>query len=145
MPDRPVFTLEAANALVPKLSTLVARQLDRRQDIESRLRALAELVGEVPNEIVPNADDSSNVRSLKLDLLDRISEYQQGWREVEELGCVVKDARTGLVDFFGEVDGHRVWLCWKYGEPEIGFFHGLDEGYSGRRAIRASERRRLLN
>ena len=145
MADRPVFTLEAANALVPRLASLVGRQLGRRQDIESRLKTLSELVGEVPNEIVPDDDDPPKVRALKVDLVGRIAEYQQGWREVEDLGCVVKDARMGLVDFYGEVDGRHVWLCWKYGEPEIGFFHALDEGYSGRRAIRASVRQRLLN
>lgn len=145
MADRPVFSLEAANALVPELRSLVGRQLDRRHDIESRLKSLAALLGEVPNEIAPDDADPPDVRTLKLDLVARIAEYQQGWQDVESLGCVVKDARMGLVDFYGEVDGKHVWLCWKYDEPEIGFFHALDEGYTGRRAIRTSVRQRHLN
>jgi hypothetical protein len=143
--DADVFTLEAANALVPRLSGIVKKQLSRRADIESRLKSLAEIVGEVPNEIAPDDDDPSNVRAMKLDLVDRITEYQEGWREVEEMGAVVKDPRIGLLDFYGQVDGKLVWLCWKYGEPEVGHYHALDAGFSGRRPIRHSIRARLLN
>jgi hypothetical protein len=145
MSDRETFTIEAANALVPALSTLVGRQLARRAKIEARLKSLSVLVGEVPSELVPEDDDGQEVRSLKLDLIDRIAEYQDGWREVEALGAVVKDPRIGLVDFYGEVDGHAVWLCWKYGESEVLHYHELDEGFSGRREIRTSLRQRMLN
>jgi hypothetical protein len=143
--DIEVFTLEAANALVPQLSTIVKKQLSRRADIESRLKSLSDIVGEVPNEIAPDENDPANVRTLKLDLVDRITEYQDGWREVEELGAVVKDPRIGLLDFYGQVDGKTVWLCWKYGEDEIAHYHALDEGFSGRRPLRESIRTRLLN
>jgi hypothetical protein len=143
--DIEVFTLEAANALVPQLSTIVKKQLTRRADIESRLKSLSDIVGEVPNEIAPDDDDPANVRTLKLDLVDRITEYQDGWREVEDLGAVVKDPRIGLLDFYGQVDGKTVWLCWKYGEDEIAHYHALDEGFSGRRPLRQSIRTRLLN
>ena len=145
MMDREVFTLEAANALVPRLASIVGRQLERRATIEQRLRSLAELTGSVPNEIAPDDNDPAQVRALKLELVDLIAEYQEGWREVEEMGAVVKDPRVGLVDFYGRVEDRLVWLCWKYGEVEIGHYHALDEGFSGRRPIRSSLRRTLLN
>ncbi len=145
MTDRDVFTLEAANALVPRLREMVGRQLERRTEIESRLKNLSQILGEVPSEIVPKDDDPDDIRVMKTDLAKRIGEYQAGWREVEELGAVVKDPRIGLVDFYGRVDDKLVWLCWKYGEAEIGYFHSLDEGFSGRRPIGQSIRQRLLN
>ena len=111
-----VFTLEAANALVPRLSTVVGRQLDRRAAIEERLRALASLTGDVPEEIVLDPNEPPPVRVLKEELLGRIEEYQRGWGEIEEMGGVLKDPRQGLVDFYGRVDDKLVWLCWKYGE-----------------------------
>ena len=143
--DVEVFTLEAANALVPQLTTIVKKQLSRRAAIEARLKSLSDIVGEVPNEIAPDDNDPSNVRALRLDLVDRITEYQEGWREVEEMGAVVKDPRIGLLDFYGRVDSKTVWLCWKYGEEQIAHYHALDEGFSGRRPIRESIRTRLLN
>ena len=146
MPPTPqVFTLEAVNAMVPELSSLVGRQISRRTEIESRLKALGELIGEVPDAILPDDADTEPVRELKSELIKRIEEYQEGWREVEQMGAVLKDPRTGLVDFYGRVDGKLVWLCWKYGEAEVSHYHALDEGFSGRKPFRHSIRQRLLN
>jgi len=114
-----VFTLEAVNALVPRLSDLVGRQLDRRTAIEHQLRELSTATGEVPEAIVLDPQDPPNVADIKKELVVRIEEYQSGWREVEDMGAVLKDARTGLLDFYGNVEGKLVWLCWKYGEKEI--------------------------
>jgi hypothetical protein len=140
------FTLEAANALVPQLRDIVGRQLVRRNEIEERLKALANATGEVPTELTPpSAGDSPAVRALKHELLVKIGTYQEGWSEVEELGAVLKDPRLGLVDFYGHVEGKAVWLCWRFGEDEIAHYHALDEGFSSRKPIGASLKRSLLN
>jgi hypothetical protein len=55
--------------------------------------------------------------------------------QVQELGCVVKDLDTGLIDFPTLFRGEEVYLCWRLGEPAIGFWHGVDEGFRGRKAI----------
>lgn len=144
--EREVFTIEAANALLPALTALVSRQFGRRTEIEDKLKSLSGLVGgELPSDLTPADDDPEPVRAAKRELVTRIHEYQEGWRDVEALGAVVKDPRIGLLDFYGEVDGRAVWLCWKYGEPEVGHYHALDEGFAGRRAIRTSLRQRMLN
>jgi hypothetical protein len=145
MSEPQVFTLEAVNEMIPKLSPIIGRQLERRGEIERRLFSLAEALGEVPDEIKPEEADTDDVRQIKIDLMERIAAYQEGWREVEASGAVVKDTRIGLIDFYGRVDDKLVWLCWKYGEAECGYYHALDEGFSGRRGIGASVRLRLLN
>lgn len=141
-----VFTLEAVNALVPRLETAVGRQIARRTAIEALLVRLGrELGGEVPERIVVDPADPTEVRELKRDLVAQLETYRAGWREVEEMGAVLKDPRLGLLDFYGEVDGKLVWLCWKYGESECAFYHALSEGFSARRPIGASVKSRLLN
>jgi hypothetical protein len=145
MSEPQVFTLEAVNEMIPKLRPIIGRQLERRGEIERRLMSLAEALGEVPDEITPEDADSEDVRKLKVDLIERIAAYQAGWREIEAFGAVVKDTRIGLVDFYGRVDDKLVWLCWKYGEDECGYYHALDEGFSARRGIGVSTRQRLLN
>jgi hypothetical protein len=55
--------------------------------------------------------------------------------EVQDFGCVVKDLDTGLVDFPTLLRGVEVYLCWKLGEAKIAFWHGVDEGFRGRKAI----------
>ena len=144
--DTQVFTLEAANALVPRLRTICERQLARRAEIEDRLKALAKATGTIPSEVTPpTPEDPAPVRAIKRELIEKIGTYQEGWSEVEKLGAIVKDPRIGLVDFYGRVDGKMVLLCWKYGETEIAHYHALDEGFSGRKPIDAGTRRNLLN
>ncbi len=43
------------------------------------------------------------------------------------------------------VDGKLVWLCWRFDEEEVGFYHALDEGFAGRKPIGKGLRQRLLN
>jgi hypothetical protein len=153
--DIRVFTLEEANALVPTLSRLVGEQLDLGERIQ---RSVAELVrsggsvgsraaeaarGEVL-DITVQVGDSDEVRKRKRELGRMIGRYRQGWREVQDLGVVVKDTSTGLLDFYGKVDGRLVWLCWKYGEDGVDFYHELDTGFAGRKPL-ADVRRRMLN
>ena len=146
MADAPnVFTLEAVNALVPRLRALVGQQMERRADIEGRLERLTDLMGQSPETIQVDDLDPPDVRVLKRELVERIDAYLRGWREIEDMGAVLKDPRTGLVDFYGRVDGKLVWLCWKYGEEAVSHYHSLDEGFVGRRAIEPTMRQRHLN
>lgn len=54
---------------------------------------------------------------------------------LEELGVAVKDLDIGLLDFPSVRDGVRVLLCWHVGEESVDFWHGLEEGYAGRKPI----------
>ena len=63
------------------------------------------------------------------------AEIQRGLGEIAELGGVPKDLGLGLVDFLHLRNGREVNLCWKYGEHEIRHWHGLDEGYAGRKPL----------
>lgn len=141
----PVFTLEAANSLLPRLRAIVEAQMSRRSDIEQRLEKLAKLVGGPPGTLEVQEGDSIQVRELKRELAAAVERYQSAWREVEATGAVLKDARVGLLDFYGEVDGRRVWLCWKYGEDTVTHYHGLHEGFAGRKPIESKLRHRHLN
>jgi hypothetical protein len=54
---------------------------------------------------------------------------------IQESGCLVKDLEKGLVDFPTLLRGEEVYLCWKLDEASIGFWHGVHEGFAGRKAI----------
>jgi hypothetical protein len=140
-----VLTLEAVNALVPRLAALMETQMSRRADIEERIARLVREIGRVPDAIEIADDDPAEVRELKREIIQRVAGYQAAWSELEEMGAVLKDPSQGLVDFYGLVDGKRVWLCWKYGEKSVTDYHGLDEGFSGRKPIEAPMRHRHLN
>ena len=140
-----VFTISEVNALIPALSSLVQDQLREQSEIEHGLAELMRLTGEPPRSLEPSAADSAELRRLKRELKSRISRYETGWQRVQKWGGVIKDPQTGLVDFYGRVDGKLVWLCWRYGEDTLGYYHELTSGYSGRRPLSADVRRKLVN
>jgi len=140
-----IFTISEVNALIPALSSLVGEQLREQSEIEHGLAELMRLTGEPPRSLEPSGNDSGEVNRLKVDLRARISRYETGWQCVQRWGGVVKDPQTGLVDFYGRVDGKLVWLCWRYGEDSLGYYHDLTAGLSGRRPLSAEVRRKLVN
>lgn len=140
-----VFTISEVNALIPSLSLVVMQQLREQSDIEQGLAELTRLLGDGPLTLELRSSDEPEVRRLKVDLRRRVGRYEEGWAQVRELGGVVKDPQSGLVDFYGRIDGRVVWLCWRYGEDTLGYYHELDAGYRGRRPLSADVRRSQLN
>jgi len=57
------------------------------------------------------------------------------FEKIEQMGVLIKDLETGLIDFLTLYQGHEVCLCWKLGEEGIGFWHGMEEGFAGRKPI----------
>lgn len=55
--------------------------------------------------------------------------------QILETGALFKDINMGLLDFPAWKDGHEVYLCWKYGEEDIAFWHEIEAGYAGRQPI----------
>jgi hypothetical protein len=151
MSSRRVFSIEEVNALVPKLHELVGGQLARAQEIQGLAAQLHRSLG--PSErpeaggfvnITPQPTDAPEIRTTKRLLAARIQAYQDGWRQVQALGAVIKDPTGGLLDFYGRIDDRLVWLCWKYPEPVIDHYHELDAGFSGRKPLE-DVRKRMLN
>ncbi len=58
---------------------------------------------------------------------------------VNELGAYVKDPEIGLVDFYAWRGDEMVFLCWRHGEHDIVAWHGLDEGFAGRKRLDGDE------
>ena len=52
-----------------------------------------------------------------------------------DLGAQIKDINIGLLDFSAMKEGREVYLCWKYGEGDIAFWHEVDAGFAGRQPI----------
>ena len=57
--------------------------------------------------------------------------------ELNEIGCHYRDwdFMIGLVDFPALINGKETCLCWRSDEENITHFHGVDEGYAGRKII----------
>jgi len=63
------------------------------------------------------------------------AELKDAIEQVELTGAQIKDLEIGLIDFLSRFQDRDVWLCWKLGETGIRFWHGLEEGFRGRKPI----------
>jgi hypothetical protein len=140
-----IFTIEEVDALIPELSHRVSMQLTLGAEIEGLVKRLSRETGEPVATLDPDPEESPTVQSLREKIRDRVVRYEQGWRDIQSLGAVVKDTSMGLLDFYGRLEGRLVWLCWRFGENRLGYYHELDTGFSGRRAIGVTDRNRVLN
>ncbi|HUX10536.1 MAG TPA: DUF2203 domain-containing protein [Terriglobia bacterium] len=55
--------------------------------------------------------------------------------KIQETGCLVKDIDEGLIDFPSLIEGEEAFLCWKLGEERIEYWHGLEDGFAGRKRL----------
>ncbi|HJP70318.1 MAG TPA: DUF2203 domain-containing protein [Candidatus Limnocylindria bacterium] len=51
------------------------------------------------------------------------------------LGVVVRDLDAGLVDIPTVRDGEPAWLCWRFSDPELAWWHTTSEGFASRRPL----------
>ncbi len=128
------FDLEEANGLVPRLTLEFGRLARLREEVATLATKLGGpdlAVGFLERTRVPEPNEVRSVEQLRA-LADDVNRTME---RIQELGCVVKDVELGLVDFYGTVEGKRVFLCWQFGEGSVRYFHGLDEGFSERRSL----------
>lgn len=128
------FTVEEANRLLPKLEALVATLRRKQQELLATQQALEELRARISEN--GHTLDRQEVGRLRQELEKLAKGVRQGITEIEAWGCLVKDLEVGLVDFPSFREGRQVYLCWRLGEEEVAFWHGLDEGFVGRKPIK---------
>lgn len=140
------FSIEEANALVPELHRIVSSQMLVQDEVTETLSTLHARLGKLPRDIAVLPDDDEDTAALKRKVMELAVRLNEGWNKVAELGGQVKEPRIGLVDFPGRVNGELVYLCWRFGEEAITHYHGLEEGFSGRKPLpEAPVRHRLLS
>ncbi len=128
------FTLDEARQHLPAVDSGIREAIAAKKVFEAAerdQRALAEKVMmmggiTVDREAVLGTRQKRENSAAKLKLV---------FDNFEEIGCVVKDLDIGLIDFPALYRGREVYLCWQLGEPDIAFWHPVDEGFAGRKAI----------
>lgn len=133
MSDR-TFTLDEAQSLLPVLESLLRTAIDAKKildEVDAQLQALHHRIflnGGMFLDIVPLARRKAERTRAEQRAKDALA-------EIDSIGVQVKDITIGLLDFPCEVDGQKILLCWKMGEKSITHWHGLEEGFAGRKPI----------
>lgn len=136
--SRRCFTPAEVNAVIPRLTGLVEAAMERHraaQALQERLEADRQRIAASGGGLLDQRDWKA--RAERRDGLAR--DVRRILQEILALGGVMKDLDLGLVDFPGRLPevmgGATVNLCWKHGEGAVRFWHGLDEGYAGRKPL----------
>ena len=137
-----IFTVEEANKTLPLVRRIVEDIVREHRRWQEKILEL-ELVASTAASAVPAGQAApppadERVAAIERDAMAIARDIDTFERELEELGIVLKDRRLGLIDFPGELDGRRVWLCWRLGEPAVQYWHDLEAGYAGRQPLPAT-------
>ena len=127
------FTPEEANALLDEVRPVAERLVAHRRAMAVMAARRARYV----QRIAGNGGDfdPQEQRTLEEEFEREGAAVAACVAQLEELGLLVKDLDRGLVDFPALRDGEEVLLCWEVGEDEIAFWHGVDEGFAGRKPL----------
>lgn len=125
------FTLNQANAILPDVIKKYEYSLAKHNQVKK-----------IEKELEMNLSTTNTLESfvnLKQKLNSAITSFYESVENLERTGVVVKSIDGGLLDFPSKKFDEEVWLCWKYGETEIRFWHEKDTGFMGRKPIETND------
>ncbi|MBI3974862.1 MAG: DUF2203 domain-containing protein [Armatimonadetes bacterium] len=133
------FTLEDATRALPDVEQAIRRLRRIRDEAVTLRRAL-----EGQWAVLEDEGEGLTAIGDGQERLDGLAKEFDGLaKDLERRGVILRDLDLGLVDFPARVGLAEVYLCWKVGEASIGFWHGLREGYAGRKPLSALPGRHL--
>jgi hypothetical protein len=126
-----IFTPDEANRMLPLVSRIADDIVQTYANVNRALQAFEAAKARA------QADPTLEIEVRRRDeevagLLDR---FQALIVEIEALGATVKDYESGGIDFYGDVDGEIVYLCWRRGDDRVSHWHRLEDGYSKRQPL----------
>ena len=121
--EKRFFTVEEARQLLPSLKELIGQVMV----ISHRLEEYRDVVQQLADSASSNTGGPEGTAYL-----DIVISLQSCLTQLQETGCVLRSLQDGLIDFPHLKQGREIYLCWKYGEEDIRFWHEVDEGFAGR-------------
>ena len=120
------FTVAEANLLLPQVISVISGMMDARQRI---IDAQPDLWPVLEKAVGNGGSKKAG------ELLVEFERIESSVTALSEMGCILKDLNSGLVDFPTIRNGREVLLCWRYDEPEVGFWHDAQAGFAGRQPL----------
>lgn len=129
-----LFTVDEANLLLPTVRPIMERILENLR----RLKMKSEAV--IRNKQL-DPDTANFMERLRQDdeIAKLIEEIKNEVEEIHRHGCICKGVEQGLIDFPCMLGAEIVFLCWQFGEPSVGCWHRIEDGFAGRRPLIEAE------
>ena len=130
------FTTNEANEALPDVIKKYEYTLAKRNEVAKLEQKL--------QQILSTTNSFEEYVTLKQQLNTTITKFYESLEILESTGVVVKSIEQGLLDFPSKRFDEEVWLCWKYGETEIKFWHEKDSGFMGRKPVESVDLKDLV-
>lgn len=124
-----LFDLDEAERMLPLVRAIVGGMLSDDAERRSLIARLDDLDSELRDA------DRTPAEALEREIDGLGEKLLEAVDELADLGVEFKGLELGLVDFPTLVDDRPAYLCWRYGEERIAWWHRVDAGYAGRRAV----------
>ena len=128
------FTMPQAEKLLPEVEEAIREAISLKasfEQIEAEWQGFSQRAAVLGGVSV----DRGQAIERKNRRQEAAAAVQNSVEKIHEFGCLVKDLDIGLIDFPTLFRGEEVYLCWKLGESGIQFWHGVSEGFRGRKPI----------
>ncbi len=126
------FSRTEAEALLPEIERILGYVLPVLEGIKEKSRILLEL------ETAPE-EHPAEIALEKAQLQFLASGMDEWLRKIVDLGAIPKGLEPALVDFPSRIGGREIYLCWKAGEKRIAYYHGINDGFAGRKPLLAED------
>ncbi len=128
------FDRKEAEGLLSTIAPWLEEARSEKQTIEAFKNELAQVASRimVMGGTSPSLGELLRKKTEHDEASERLVEIVN---RIQETGVLVKDLDIGLVDFPSLLEGEEIYLCWKLGEDHIAFWHGIDEGFTGRKPL----------
>lgn len=129
-----LFTLEQAQSLVPEVRRLLKEAVEARAGLEESQQEIAATMRRA-HQMGGMDLDTRRLTTLRSRVGELANTLKSILQQFEDMGIQVKDLNIGLVDFPTKYRGEVVLICYQMGEAGVGHWHGLEEGFRGRKRI----------
>jgi hypothetical protein len=127
------FTAAEANEALLTVRPLAEKLVAHRRKLREAQERRAELMRRIASN--GGALDARQVATLDAQVKREGQALARTVARIQELGVLVKDLDRGLIDFPALRGDEEVLLCWQVGEDEVNYWHGLEDGFAGRRPL----------
>jgi len=147
-----IFSLSQARAMLPRLKELLSKANDELDSISIKIIAASEQCEAAENELAAVKTSTGEVAELShlrearkryeesIDALttskkEYLECFERWMIEITDCGVILRDIRSGLLDFPARKGSVDYFLCWRLGEKDIDFWHLETDGFQGRRPL----------
>lgn len=124
------YGIDEANLLLAKVKPLLESLRDDRDAVAEAQRELVRV-----RTTNGSADHAEDLARRENEIRGSVRRMQASVIALDHWGIVLRDIGSGLIDFPALANGRPIWLCWRLGEADIGWWHEQTTGFDTRRPL----------